>query len=270
MELERLHACPLCGRNRFRPYKRIAGWQIVQCVSCKLAFLNPRPGAAEQARIYSVYEGYPPMPTDPAEKRRLIDLEEYRVGPLTQSRAPGTLLDVGSGSGMFLALAREYGWTVCATEIAPHCVAYSRDELGLDIFQGDLTRLNLTQRFDVVTLNHILEHVADPVAQVLAAKARLKDDGLFCVSVPNHRCFDAWRQGLKWEGWALPWHFYHFTPATLRRLIERCGLRVIRVDFGLSEEFNKPWVIRLRRHLSKDWQTRIFSGTNLTAYACIR
>jgi hypothetical protein len=103
--------------------------------------------------------------------------------------------------------------------------------------------------------------------QITAAQARLNDDGLLVVSVPNHRSFDAWRKGLEWEGWALPWHFYHFTPATLRGLLERCGLHVIRTDYGLSDEFNKPWVIRLRRRLSMGTQRRIFSGTNLTVYA---
>lgn len=269
MELEQLHACPACGHTRFRRYKRIAEWRIVQCHRCQLAFLNPRPSTAEQKRIYSIYEGYPPLPTDPIEQRRLIDVENYRVAPLTEVRLPGALLDVGCGSGFFMALARERGWTVMGTEIASHCVAYARERLGLDIFEGDLTELDPARRFDVIAINHVLEHVADPIVQITAAQARLNDDGLLVVSVPNHRSFDAWRKGLEWEGWALPWHFYHFTPATLRGLLERCGLRVIRTDYGLSDEFNKPWVIRLRRRLSMETQRRIFSGTNLTMYARI-
>lgn len=86
MELEQLHACPACGRTRFRRYKRMAEWRIVQCHRCRLAFVNPRPSTTEQKRIYSIYEGYPPLPTDPIEQRRLIDIEDYRLAPLTEVR----------------------------------------------------------------------------------------------------------------------------------------------------------------------------------------
>jgi SAM-dependent methyltransferase len=170
---------------------------------------------------------------------------------------------------MFMALAQEWGWKAIGTEIAPHCVTYAREELGLEVYQGDLTQLSLDQQFDVVALNHILEHVADPVAQVQAARAVIREHGLLYVGVPNHRSFDARRQGLEWEGWALPWHFYHYTPTTVRRLLEQCGFWVTRIEFGLSRDYNRPMISVLRRLLPNDWGTRIFSGTNLTVYACI-
>ena len=268
MQVESLQVCPLCGKSRFRPYKRIDEWQIVQCVGCKLAFLNPRPNAAEQEKVYKTYYGYPPMPSDPIEKRRLIDQERYRVEPMSRAKSPGTLLDVGCGAGMFMALAQEHGWTVYGTEISPHCITYAREELGLEVYQGDLVDLDLKQRFDVVALNHVLEHVSDPVALVRAAKMQLRDDGLLYVGVPNHHCSDARRQGGNWEGWALPWHFYHYTPVTLRRLLERCGFRVMRYEFGLSREFNRWPVVLLRKFIPQK-QRHVFSGTNLTAYAYI-
>lgn len=269
MQVEHVTICPLCRHSTFRPYKQIDEWGLVRCRECGLVFLNPRPNAAEQKRVYSNYYGYPPMPTDPVEKRRLIDHEKFRVAPLSCWRSPGRLLDVGCGSGTFMALAREYGWTVTGTEIAPHCVTYAREELGLDVVQGDLLQLSLSQRFDAISLNHVLEHMTDPVAQVQAAKALLEKDGLMYVSVPNHRCFDARREGLQWEGWALPWHFYHYSPATLRWLLESCGLRAIRIEYALSREFNRPSIALLRRFLPREWQRRIFSGTNLTVYATI-
>lgn len=267
MELEQVHTCPLCGRQSFRRYRRIDEWQIAQCSHCQLAFLNPRPTATEVEKVLEVYCGYPPMPTDSAEKQRLIALEEYRLAPLLQFRKTGTLLDVGFGSGFFMALAQGQGWTVMGTEITPRCVKYAREELGLTVYPGDLSELNTPHSFDVISIHHVLEHVSDPLALVQAAKALLHKNGLLYISVPNHQCFDARVQGLKWEGWSLPWHFYHYTPTTLRRLLERCGLRILDVDYARSEELNKPWIIRLRRHLPDKWLQHIFYGTNLMMIA---
>lgn len=166
-----------------------------------------------------------------------------------------------------MALAQGQGWTVMGTEITPRCVKYAREELGLTVYPGDLSELNTPHSFDVISIHHVLEHVSDPLALVQAAKALLHKNGLLYISVPNHQCFDARVQGLKWEGWSLPWHFYHYTPTTLRRLLERCGLRILDVDYARSEELNKPWIIRLRRHLPDKWLQHIFYGTNLMMIA---
>lgn len=269
MELETLAACSLCGDTRFRPYLRIDEWRLVQCVRCKVVLLNPRPSDSERENVYNNYYGYPPMPTDPADKRHSIDLQEYWVAPLNRVRQPGTLLDVGCGSGAFLARARYHGWIVRGTDVAPHCVKYAREELGLQVNQGELSQLNLGERFDVVCLLHVLEHFADPRAQVLAAKQLLCDDGLLYVSLPNHTSFDARRQGLKWEGWAMPWHFFHFAPPTLKNLLESCGFQIVGFEFSLTVEFNKPWVGFPSRFLPRDTLARIFSGTSMNAFARI-
>jgi SAM-dependent methyltransferase len=208
------------------------------------------------------------MPKDPLEKRRLIEVERSRLNPLFQFRKTGALLDVGFGSGFFMAQAQESGWTVAGTEITERCVHYGRDELGLQVYQGDIAELNIPRKFDVVSFHHVLEHVPNPIAQVQASKALLRDDGLLYISVPNHLGFDSWRQKSKWNGWALPWHFCHYTPATLQRMLEWRDLRVLSIDFSRSEDFDKPWIARLRGRLPTNWQRRIFSGTEMSIIAC--
>jgi SAM-dependent methyltransferase len=124
---EELHACVLCGGKDFRVSHTIGSWQIQKCGECELLFLNPRPTLQEYHALYSTYWGYPPLPTDQEEKSSAIARESARVRRIERFVNPGALLDVGCGSGVFLACAREHGWDVWGVEIAKHCVDYARE-----------------------------------------------------------------------------------------------------------------------------------------------
>jgi predicted SAM-dependent methyltransferase len=63
----------------------------------------------------------------------------------------------------------------------------------------------------------------------------LKTDGILVVDVPNYEGTDAKKMWDNWDGWSLPYHFYHFTPDTQRRLLARYGFDTVRDKNYLSE-----------------------------------
>ncbi len=145
-----------------------------------------------------------------------------------------SLLDVGCGSGAFLIHAKQRGWTSFGTEARPSAA----DEMalhGIKVFIGDLDNSNLREmKFDFIHMNHVLEHVSDPVAVLSSIRSLLSEGGIAIVEVPNE--FDAFtqrlRQAMNLDGSSVTTYFQHewfFAPRTLRLVCEKSGLRVRRL-----------------------------------------
>ena len=98
----------------------------------------------------------------------------------------GTVLDVGAGSGEFAYLMGQLGKNVTGIEPNAGYAAYCRDALGLDIQTAHLAPdLFEAGRFDLIRLNHVLEHLNDPVKYLSMIAAWLAPGGVLYVEVPN-------------------------------------------------------------------------------------
>lgn len=144
-----------------------------------------------------------------------------------------SLFDVGCGFGLALAYYRELGVDVAGVDPAPEAVAYARSQ-GLNVQVGgiDVLSTNGTKRYDVVTLNNVLEHLREPALTLRSIReSLLARDGVIVVDVPNEfnpfqTVADAqWGLGQWWV--CPPNHINYFTPATLQHLLECCGYDVL-------------------------------------------
>lgn len=141
----------------------------------------------------------------------------------------GTLLDVGCGSGGFLQRMRAVGWRVMGTEPDPKAAARLRDELGFPVF-GSLDDIETQQeRFDVITLSHVVEHLPDPLATLQQLSRLLASGGRMILTTPNAKGLGARLFGETWRGLEPPRHFNVFSRHSLAEAIATAGLRVERV-----------------------------------------
>jgi 2-polyprenyl-3-methyl-5-hydroxy-6-metoxy-1,4-benzoquinol methylase len=98
----------------------------------------------------------------------------------------GPLLDVGCAEGLFLELAAKDGWAVTGTEISHYAVRHGKEELGLNVMQGELRDMKFSDSsFDAVTMWHVLEHTVNPMDVLKEIRRILKDDGVFVMAIPN-------------------------------------------------------------------------------------
>lgn len=105
---------------------------------------------------------------------------------LRQHRSPaGRLLDVGCGWGAFVRLALEAGWDAEGREVSPTTASYLREHTGLPIFGGDLRGETTEQRWDVITLWGVVEHVPNPQDLLAACAVLLKPGGCIALETPN-------------------------------------------------------------------------------------
>ncbi|MBN2464183.1 class I SAM-dependent methyltransferase [candidate division WOR-3 bacterium] len=205
--------------------------------------MNPRPTQREIVRFYSRSTQYDPWLEEETGRNALWN---RRLRTILKYRQSGRLLDVGTGTGQFLAVARRH-FEVHGTEVSSSGVKIARDRYGLSVFQGELGSTDFGCTFDVVTLFHVLEHVPSPSSTVGRCRELMSDEGILLIAVPNdiYRLRSVARQVLAGAGigrYRCPKfhgvsrialngsqqeiHLSHFTPAVLRHLLSRHGLSV--------------------------------------------
>ena len=205
-------------------------FDVVECRGCGLRMTDPRPDVQAIGRYYES-DAYLPMTnagrgavatTYRAVRKLTVRL---RLGLVTRhaSRVRGRLLDVGCGTGEFLAHARSRGWDVAGVEPSARAAEQAeRHEIAVHR-TNDLATI-ADGPFDAITLWHALEHMHDPAVQLAQVRRLLAPYGSVVVAVPNHESVDAGAYGADWYAWDVPRHLWHFTPTTLGRLLARAGL----------------------------------------------
>jgi SAM-dependent methyltransferase len=136
------------------------------------------------------------------------------------------LLDVGCGTGEFAAHMALSGWNVTAVEPDSATAERARQLHGITVNDEDWLN-SAADRFDVITMWHVLEHVHDLRGRVHRLHKLLRPDGLFVVAVPNPMSTDARHYKEHWAAWDVPRHLYHFPPSMLRGFVESFGFESI-------------------------------------------
>jgi 2-polyprenyl-3-methyl-5-hydroxy-6-metoxy-1,4-benzoquinol methylase len=147
---------------------------------------------------------------------------------LINSQQPnkGRILDIGAGTGDFLAVAKENGWETVGVEPSDKAraialkkaVSFVEDTSGLE-----------NHSFDVITMWHVLEHVPNLDNQIKELKRLLKPSGTLIVAVPNFKSFDAKHYGTFWAAYDVPIHFWHFSKKAIKTLFEKEDMELEKV-----------------------------------------
>ncbi|MCW5886820.1 MAG: class I SAM-dependent methyltransferase [Anaerolineales bacterium] len=197
--------------------------QLVRCKQCGLMYLTPR------LRADVVIDGYS-AGTDEMFVSQAAGRERTFAGSLKliERMRPqrGTLLDVGTAGGSFMAVAQRAGWQVAGCEPNRWMSSWAKEHYGLDVFPGTIEDMQLADAsFDVVSLWDVLEHTPDPKATLRECIRVLKPGGLLVVNYPDIHSLVARLMGRRWV-FLLSVHLYYFTIPTLTRLLNELGLEL--------------------------------------------
>ena len=255
-------------------------WRHLWCSRCRVALLSPRPRAEALAKAYATYYTHREPVLDPrseAERSglawRLLDGYlgvEYgygsprdlgRLGWLVARAARGPratadrfvrnlarpladgeqrLLDVGCGNGEFLLRMRQLGWGVSGVETDPVSAGVGQ-AAGLDVHVGEVPDGDLPGApFDAVTLSHVIEHVADPIALLERCRRLMRPGGVIWVLTPNLDAPGARRYASDWVSWDAPRHLVIFTRAALIRALAEAGFSSPRQQLPLINA--RSWI----------------------------
>jgi 2-polyprenyl-3-methyl-5-hydroxy-6-metoxy-1,4-benzoquinol methylase len=152
--------------------------------------------------------------------RDKVHLIEYYNG------SKGIVLDIGSGTGDFLAEAKKQNWKTVGLEPSDKAKSIAKQK-GVCLVES-YEELE-DHYFDVITMWHVLEHVPDLDFQIKELKRLLKPDGTIIIAVPNYKSFDAHHYGKYWAAFDVPRHLWHFSKTAIQQLFAQKNLKLVDV-----------------------------------------
>jgi len=169
----------------------------------------------------------------------------------------GHLLDIGCGNGNYLEVMRNLGWEVQGMEPDQNAAKVGCERYGLDIKTGHINEVEFQENsFDVVTLNHVIEHLHDPSETLDVLHSLLKKGGCIVIVTPNteslgHKFFKK-----DWRGLEAPRHLFLYSAKNIESLLTKAGFNVdvVRTYAGGAESmFARSMAIRYRqRHIGEN------------------
>jgi SAM-dependent methyltransferase len=210
--------------------------QVVRCNRCGLMYASPRATEPDHVQIAQYDPNFNPFKEDNTRtlKERLQVKDYDRTRALLNSIYPqrGKLVEVGCSLGYLLDTFRKDGWDVQGVEPFYQCCRHAREELGLDVKNAILEDAELAdESFDVVLLNHVIEHLDDPFNTLLEVNRILKPGGHFVIETPRYDTLMFKLMGRRERSVSCGGHIYFFTTQSLKNLYEAAGFETVRLDY---------------------------------------
>lgn len=229
---ETLSHCPLCnnqevrlflsGEDFFLTHEEVV---IVECCSCGFRYTNPRPAMESSGSYYQTDEYI----SHDASRRGLIPAiygfaRKFTLRSkfaLARRYSPGDrILDIGCGTGEFLDFCQKKGLRCTGVEPSEKARNFAKSTYGLQVEEDFLTGVHPSERFDCITLWHVLEHIHPLDETMSKLNGILNPNGMVIIALPNCNAYDARYYGRFWAAYDLPRHIYHFTKRSLSILAE--------------------------------------------------
>jgi 2-polyprenyl-3-methyl-5-hydroxy-6-metoxy-1,4-benzoquinol methylase len=236
-------------------------WNLWQCHNCRAIYLNPRPKRRFLGRIYETY--YTHTPTSDGQhsflKQKLKELyislrNDYLnhfygyhfypthflghiVFPLfpwaernselkirnVHYQSGAKLLDIGCGDGAYIQMLSRQGWQVVGLEPDEKAAKLAQQK-GMEVHIGTLESVQFEDNsFDVITLNHVIEHLYDPVDSLKRVWHLLKPGGYVWLATPNTDSLGYQKYKKFWRGLEIPRHLVLFSSIHLTSILQELG-----------------------------------------------
>ena len=222
--------CPICGSTSLEDEMSVKDhsvsketFTIIKCSSCGLRITSPRPLDSDLGRYYESEDYVSHSDTNKGiinylyQQVKSITLrkKETLMSSFNNSK---TLLDIGCGTGDFLLYCKDKGWKVSGLE--PDIKAREKAQSkGLENVQDINQLFSISnQKYGMITMWHVLEHVADLNKYMKTLHSLLEENGRLIIAVPNPDSADAKNYKEDWAALDVPRHLFHFSKKNIHDL----------------------------------------------------
>jgi 2-polyprenyl-3-methyl-5-hydroxy-6-metoxy-1,4-benzoquinol methylase len=214
-------SCNLCGH-----------WFSQHEIDLKHLYSEEYMNKTYNDKISEAFEKIISMPREKSDNFDRIKRIKMFAESLFLNKKPIYLLDIGSGLGVFPYSVKNIGWNCTAIDPDKHSVSHIKKRIGIKTIHGEFMKIKNMDKYNVITLNKVLEHVTDPIAMLKKAKNNLLSDGFIYVEVPDAE--EASKEGKNREEFFID-HIHVFSKSSLIYMCKNAGLQTIKI-----ERINEP------------------------------
>ncbi|MFT3824515.1 MAG: class I SAM-dependent methyltransferase [Chitinophagaceae bacterium] len=232
--------CAACGSSSIQPVLEVKDYTVSKkvfavwhCNDCSLRFTQDVPGEQAIGNYYQSDNYISHSNTGKGLVNRLYHIvrkftlaSKKKLVEKVSGKNTGQLLDLGAGTGAFAGYMQQKGWRVTGLEPDAGARAKARELHGISLLETNSLFQLPAGSFDVITMWHVLEHVHALHEYLDQLRTLLKPGGVLLIAVPNYTSEDATLYQQYWAAYDVPRHLYHFSPASMRKLVAKHGMAV--------------------------------------------
>jgi len=247
MQLRHRKNCPICNSSNIALFKKGTVdpetvdvenfnitdsaygslWTSFSCKDCLFVFSNPYVPEEEIVSFYSRLEDreYSMEAEGRSKNFKTILRRLKRIRKGTENSG-NRLLDIGAASGIFLHLAKQEGYEIYGIEPSEFLVKEAEKQYNIELFKGTVEDYKPKEKFSIITLLDIIEHLVEPDAFMTKVDSLLEENGILVLVTPDINSFAARLAGKRW------WHFRvahinFFNLHSLRLLLQKHDYEII-------------------------------------------
>jgi len=216
--------------------------EIISCQKCGFLFAKPLSNAPAP-RYDEEYFGDFIVRDDQNTLIPVYDNILRKAETLSSGRR---LLDVGCGTGGFLAAAKNRGWAPRGVDGSYAAIKYVVEKRGIDAYVADLNSFILPKdAYEFVNSFHVIEHLSNPSHFLAQLHSTLVPGGLLSLALPFYKMERIWLHNAIYKmrianypyDFNLPDHISYFSPKTLCSAIHQFGFDVIELWYDAWVDF---------------------------------
>ncbi len=239
--------CKVCGHEMMVALENLYDtrygypdyFDVLRCTNCGLFLVNPPLTQEEIGPLYTNYYPYADIDVEKIKNgfRPELGVRSKFKNWLTgnhriQNMLPkgsGRVLEIGCGDGRSLLQLKAFGYDAYGIETDEN-IRRIKDTLNLNVHIGTIENSDFqSSTFDLITANQLVEHLINLDSFLSKTKSLLKDNGTIILSTPNANSLYRIIFGRIWINWHIPYHQQVFTSKSVKTLLEKHGLEIIKI-----------------------------------------
>lgn len=268
MESKSSSICIVCGNKENIVFLKCTdffiskeNFTIKSCKSCGFRFTADAPAQENIGKYYKSEEYISHSNTQKGMINKLYHIVRNimlaRKWKLVKSHTPGMeILDIGCGTGYFLNFMKQKGYASTGIEVDDAARNFATQNFGLTVFSPEIISKEAPiQKYDIITLWHVLEHLHDAGKYLNWIFNSLKPDGKLIIAIPNCTSPDAAYYKQFWAAYDVPRHLWHFSPSSFEKYLNK-------FDFSLMKIKRMPFDAYYNSMMSSRYAGKKFSLIN--------
>lgn len=221
--------------------------RLFKCSSCELVFASPMPASNELCKYYNTYWDGDVATVSVSTEQYYLAQSIARIRYIKEHinfKENLCVLDVGAGAGTIADALKKEGVQCEYNAVEPDNV--QRNNLATkpnisDIY-SDIDEIPSKNKFDLIILSHVLEHVPNPHQLIQTSINSLGINGYLFIEVPN--------EDYKYKHVVEP-HLLFFNQLSLLRCIQdhgeviniiSVGKQISDIEESPSQSLKNPWM----------------------------